>query len=182
MLAQVFAWPDLLVYASLILFLIVCIVMVLTVLIQRPQGGGLSGAFGAGVGSSQTAFGAKTGDALTVFTIVVFVVYILAAILLNYGATPASVVAKERAAREAAGAATTPLAPGAVPGTGAAPAVIPGAGAPGAVVPMPAPATPATTPTTPATTPTTTPVTPPAAEPAPTAAPTTEPTPAPSGG
>ncbi|GJQ30242.1 MAG: hypothetical protein HBSAPP03_21260 [Phycisphaerae bacterium] len=68
-----------------VLFLLVSVVLVLTVLIQKPQGGGLSGAFGgAGAGSGQTAFGAKTGDALTVFTIIVFAVYILFAVVLNF--------------------------------------------------------------------------------------------------
>ena len=55
-------------------FLFVSIILILTVLIQRPSGGGLSGAFGAASGSGQTAFGAKTGDALTIFTIIMFVV------------------------------------------------------------------------------------------------------------
>ena len=66
---------------SVVGFCIVCILLVLTILIQRPQGGGLSGAFGAGAGSGQTAFGAKTGDALTMFTIGIFVVYIVGAVL-----------------------------------------------------------------------------------------------------
>lgn len=71
-----------------VLFMVVCVVLVLTVLIQRPQGGGLAGAFGSGAGSGQTAFGTKTGDALTIFTIIVFVLFIGAAIGLNYAARP----------------------------------------------------------------------------------------------
>jgi preprotein translocase subunit SecG len=71
-----------------VLFMVVCVVLILTVLIQRPQGGGLAGAFGSGAGSGQTAFGTKTGDALTIFTIIVFVVFIGAAIGLNYAAQP----------------------------------------------------------------------------------------------
>ena len=69
-------------------FFFLCLVMILTVLIQKPQGGGLSGAFGSGAGSGQTAFGARTGDALTVATISIFVLYILAAIGLNYVVRP----------------------------------------------------------------------------------------------
>jgi len=70
-------------------FLFLSIVMILIVLIQRPQGGGLSGAFGGGGGSAgQTAFGARTGDALTITTITIFVLYLLAAIFLNFTIAP----------------------------------------------------------------------------------------------
>jgi preprotein translocase subunit SecG len=76
------------VFAALaVVFLIVSVMLILTVLIQKPQGGGLAGAFGgAGAGSGQTAFGAKTGDALTVFTIIMFVAYLGFAITLNFAA------------------------------------------------------------------------------------------------
>jgi triosephosphate isomerase len=68
-----------------VLFVVVSIMMMLVVLIQRPSGGGLSGAFGAASeGAGQTAFGARTGDALTTATIVIFVIFILFAIGLNY--------------------------------------------------------------------------------------------------
>jgi len=84
-----FAWPDWLVGLTTVLFLAICVIMVLTVLIQKPQGGGLASAFGgSGAGSGQTAFGAKTGDALTVFTIVVFVVYLAFAVGLNFAMKP----------------------------------------------------------------------------------------------
>lgn len=70
----------------------VCVLMILVVLIQRPQGGGLSGAFGAGGGggggAGQTAFGTKTGDVLTYATITVFVLYLLVAIGLNFATRP----------------------------------------------------------------------------------------------
>lgn len=74
-----------------VFFLIVCVSMILIVLIQRPQGGGLSGAFGAGgagQGAGQTAFGTKTGDVLTWGTVSVFVIYLLVAIALNFVARP----------------------------------------------------------------------------------------------
>ncbi len=73
------------------LFLVVCVVLILTVLIQRPQGGGLSGAFGAGgggSGSGQTAFGARTGDALTMATIAMFIIYLGVAVALNFAVRP----------------------------------------------------------------------------------------------
>lgn len=79
-------------------FLIVCLVMILIVLIQRPQGGGLSAAFGAGAGSGQTAFGAKTGDALTIATIAIFIIFLLSAIGLNFAARPSEGTAAETAA------------------------------------------------------------------------------------
>ena len=57
-------------------FLLVSIFMMLVILIQKPKGGGLSGAFGgAGGGSAQAAFGAKTGDVLTIVTVVCFVLF-----------------------------------------------------------------------------------------------------------
>lgn len=84
------AWNTYVLGALMVLFLIICGLVILTVLVQRPQGGGLAGAFGGGSGSGQTAFGTKTGDALTVLTISMFVVYLLAAILLNYGTKAAA--------------------------------------------------------------------------------------------
>lgn len=80
-------------------FIIVCVMLVLTVLIQRSQGGGLAGAFGSAAGSGQTAFGAKTGDALTIFTISMFVVYVLAAVGLNYAVRPGVAPVEEPAAQ-----------------------------------------------------------------------------------
>lgn len=152
------------------LFFFICVVLILTVLIQRPQGGGLSGAFGSNAGSGQTAFGTKTGDALTIATISMFVIYVLAAVGLNYAVRPSAMAATAPAA------AATPAAPGsegtpvegeAKPGEGtAAPTggmqpikiepVTPPATTP---APTPAPETPATTPA-PATPPATTPETP----------------------
>jgi len=81
-------WPPWVTMLLVMFFIAICSIMVLTVLIQKPQGGGLASAFGGGVSSGQTAFGTKTGDALTVFTITVFVLYLLFAIVLNYAAAP----------------------------------------------------------------------------------------------
>ncbi len=60
-------------------FLLVSLFMMLVILIQKPRGGGLSGAFGGGGGSAQSAFGSKTGDWLTGFTVALFVCFILLA-------------------------------------------------------------------------------------------------------
>lgn len=76
---------------AIVVFLLIGVVLILTILIQRPMGGGLSGAFGAGGGSGQTAFGTKTGDALTIATIVMFTAFVVFAVGLNYALRPARV-------------------------------------------------------------------------------------------
>jgi len=93
-LAQIPGWAISLLAIG---FLIVCLSLVLIVLIQRPQGGGLSGAFGAGGGAGQTAFGTKTGDVLTLVTIGIFVLFLLTAIGLNFAVRPPQAVAPANA-------------------------------------------------------------------------------------
>lgn len=94
-------------------FLFCSVLLILTVLIQRPQGGGLSGAFGAGAGSGETAFGARTGDALTIATISFFVIWLLVAVGLVMVMQPPSGPTETRAAStepapEPTGGDTTP--------------------------------------------------------------------------
>lgn len=84
MLTLAYTFPTWLIGILIALFFVASVLMILTVLIQRPMGGGLSGAFGSGAGSGQTAFGAKTGDALTIATIIMFVVFLVGAVVLNY--------------------------------------------------------------------------------------------------
>jgi preprotein translocase subunit SecG len=150
-----FTWPPMLVSASIIVFLIICLLMIAVILLQRPQGGGLAGAFGGGQGAGQTAFGTKTGDALTWFTVGVFALFIVMAVVLNYATRPQAAAADIPAA--ASGAETPATTPATTPAST------------GTELPLPA-ATPAATPTTtpadstpPATTPPA--VTPPAATP-----------------
>jgi protein translocase SecG subunit len=65
-------------------FIVISAVMILIILVQRPQGGGLVGAFGgAGAGSTETVFGGRVGDALTWATVGAFVLYLGVAISLN---------------------------------------------------------------------------------------------------
>lgn len=121
------------------------VIMILMVLIQRPQGGGLSAAFGgAGAGSGQTAFGAKTGDALTIATITVFVLWLLIAIGLVY-ATKRPTIASGGAEQTQQESGTAPIA---VPTDLTSPATTP---------PAEVPAPEVTTPEVPATTPEATP-------------------------
>lgn len=86
-LAQIPPW---LVSLLAVLFLIVCLALILIVLIQRPQGGGLSGAFGSSGGAGQTAFGTKTGDVLTIVTITIFILFVLTSVGLNFAFRPAA--------------------------------------------------------------------------------------------
>ncbi len=114
-----------------VIFIVVSIALVLIILVQRPQGGGLAAAFGGG-GGSDTAFGGRTGDALTVATVTVFTLYLAVAIGLNImdNSSPAS---DEPVPEEEV------IEPGLLPAEGAAPAVTPAAApdAAPAVVPEP---------------------------------------------
>lgn len=150
MLAQL---PPIAINLMVVGFLIVCLIMILTVLIQKPQGGGLSGAFGSGAGSGQTAFGARTGDALTVATIAIFLIYLLAAIGLNYTVRPTIAAPSEvQATTTEQTPPAVPGAPTATPTTEPAPVAVP----PAATEPAGEPAT----------EPSDTPAAPPAAAPA----------------
>jgi len=75
---------NILVGIMAMLFVATCLFMMLVILIQKPKGGGLSGAFGGAGGSAQAAFGAKTGDLLTTITIACFVLFLGLAVGLVY--------------------------------------------------------------------------------------------------
>jgi len=62
--------------ALAILFIFTCLMLMLIILIQKPKGGGLSGAFGGAGGGQQAAFGAKTGDVLTIVTVCLFALFL----------------------------------------------------------------------------------------------------------
>ena len=64
------------------LFAVVAILLMIVILLQRGKGVGLAGAFGGTGGHA--AFGAKTGDVLTWFTVIGAGVLLLFAILLNF--------------------------------------------------------------------------------------------------
>lgn len=105
-----------------VLFLLVSLLLILIVLIQRPSGGGLSGAFGSGSGSGQTAFGTKTGDALTIATIILFTVFVVGAIVLNFTTRPPKAVGQVEPVAESTGpvpsdVTTVPMTPSTAPPT-----------------------------------------------------------------
>jgi preprotein translocase subunit SecG len=152
-----------------VLFIVVSVALVLVILVQRPQGGGLASAFGGG-GGTDTAFGGRTGDALTVATVAVFSVYLLLAIGLNiFNRAPAKEEAPTAVSETAPAAPATqevPMTPIQMPANQPA-AAQPETVAPSAApAPAPAPAA-ATVPSTPAAAPAPAP----AADPAPAAAP-----------
>ncbi len=67
-----------------IVLIVIAIAMILIILVQRPQGGGLASAFGgAGGGGTDTVFGGRVGDALTIMTVVAFILFLGTAIALN---------------------------------------------------------------------------------------------------
>jgi len=124
-----------------VLYVLISVILVLAVLIQRPQGGGLSTAFGAGAGSGQTAFGTKIGDALTIFTIVVFTLFIGASIALVFLLRPGGAV------NETPTISAPDQTPGTTPGTGTPTA--PATGTEGTPPPTTEPGTDPDPPTTP---------------------------------
>ena len=69
-----------------VLFIALCVFLIAVVLLQKGRGEGLSSALGGAGG--QSAFGSKTGDKLTVFTVGVVVFFFLGAILLSVCFTP----------------------------------------------------------------------------------------------
>ncbi len=102
---------------STVVFIFASVALVLIILVQRPQGGGLAGAFGgAGGGGTDTAFGGRTGDVLTVATVGAFVVYLGLAVALNVLDTqllapPAPEEEAATAAEDPASSTTQPIVP-----------------------------------------------------------------------
>ena len=111
-------------YLVATIYIVVCLVLMLVILLQQGKGGDIANAFGGG-GSSQSAFGARTGaTVLSRATTVCFILFIVGALTLS--------IMGQRG-------------PGSVLGGRAAPAPTPATPA------APAPATPATpAPATPA--------------------------------
>lgn len=87
-----------------ILHLISAIALIGIVLLQAGRGGGLSGAFGSGMGS-ETLFGARTGDVLTRGTAIMATIFILSSLALAYlsvktGSSVSEKIRKEQQEKE----------------------------------------------------------------------------------
>ncbi|MEM6853437.1 MAG: preprotein translocase subunit SecG [Planctomycetota bacterium] len=71
-----------------IAFVFVCLFMMMIILIQKPKGGGLSGAFGGAGGGESSFVGAKVGDVLTLVTVICFVAFLGLAMALTWKINP----------------------------------------------------------------------------------------------
>lgn len=99
-------------------FVVVSLFMMLVVLIQKPKGGGLSGAFG-GAGGGETSFvGARIGDFLTWLTVGCFVAFLFLAMLLTWNINPTENALKNARTTQTAAPASAG-APGSAGATGA---------------------------------------------------------------
>ncbi len=102
-----------------VLFVLVSLVLILVILLQKGRGGGLTAAFGGGMGGG--LLGSKTGDFLTWVTIVLVAVFLTLAVLMGrfyrpsvgeYGADEAVATQQPAATEGAAPEAEAPAAPG----------------------------------------------------------------------
>lgn len=85
----------------LFLFLIVCVLMTVTILLQSSKGGGLAGAFGGGGGQMGAVFGGRgAASFLSKLTTVLAAIYLLFSFALSKleatSSEPESLVAKQR--------------------------------------------------------------------------------------
>ena len=130
---------DFLLYASVVALFLVCILVVLVILMQRPSANaGMGSALGGG--AAETVFGGESANVLSKMTTTLTVILFVLSFGLYLG-----FVAREKTAPKALDAkATTPVAAPAAPA-----ATAPAATAPAATAPA-APKAPVTTPTAPA--------------------------------
>jgi len=141
---------DFLLYASVVALFLVCILVVLVILMQRPSANaGMGSALGGG--AAETVFGGESANVLskmtTTLTVILFV--------LSFGLYLGFVARKKPVTKALDAKATTPVAAPAVPAATApaapkAPVATPTAPAPAAAKPQSTPAPAATTPAKPA--------------------------------
>lgn len=138
---------DFLLYASVVALFLVCIIVVLVILMQRPSANaGMGSALGGG--AAETVFGGESANVLSKMTTTLTVILFILSFGLYLG-----FVAREKPVTKALDAkATAPVAAPAAPAAPVAPAAVaPATAAPS--VPAPAAAKPQSTPAPAATTP-----------------------------
>ncbi len=128
---------------------LVCILLAMVVMLQKPKEGGLGGAFGGGM--LEASLGADAGNVLIRTTAILGAIFLLNTLVL--ARLTSTVHSRSLMAREAEPAAETapalpaapelPAVPEAAPEVPAAPAAAPAPAAPAAPAPAPAPAAPA---------------------------------------
>jgi preprotein translocase subunit SecG len=123
-------------YLVTVLYILACFTMMLVVYLQQGKGGDIASAFGGG-GSSQSAFGARSGAT------VLSRATTICAILFMVGALALGIIGKSGPASVIGG--RTPLTQPSTPAT-TTPARPPATPAPATAAPAPAPATPAPAP------------------------------------
>ena len=69
------------------LLVFICFLLIIVILVQKPTGGGLVGAFG-GAGGVQDFLGAKMGSKITWFTVILFASFVLLSCILTVVANP----------------------------------------------------------------------------------------------
>jgi preprotein translocase subunit SecG len=138
---------DFLLYASVVALFLVCILVVLVILMQRPSANaGMGSALGGG--AAETVFGGESANVLSKMTTTLTVILFVLSFGLYLG-----FVAREKPVTKALDAkATAPVAAPAAPAAAApvAPAATPAAPASAAAKPQSTPAPAATTPAKPA--------------------------------
>ncbi len=125
---------DFLLYASVVALFVVCILVVLIILMQRPSANAGMGA-ALGGGAAESVFGGESANVLSRMTSTLTVILFILSFGLYLG-----FVAREKKAPSALDAAST-AAPAAAP---AAPAPAPATATPAPAAATPAPASPAT--------------------------------------
>ena len=141
---------DFLLYASVVALFLVCILVVLVILMQRPSANaGMGSALGGG--AAETVFGGESANVLSKMTTTLTVILFILSFGLYLG-----FVAREKTAPKALDAKATapvaaPAAPAAAPSAPKAPVAPPAAPASAAAKPQSTPAPAATTPAKPAT-------------------------------
>jgi len=136
---------DFLLYASVVALFLVCILVVLVILMQRPSANaGMGSALGGG--AAETVFGGESANVLSKMTTTLTVVLFILSFGLYLG-----FVAREKPVTKALDAkATAPVAAPAAPAAPKAPVTAPAAPASAAAKPQSTPAPAATTPAKPA--------------------------------